>query len=196
MKKKSQQGVALIWIIIAGALLITGVGVVSSRKQTQKITPSPTPFLAPPPVPKQQKSPQQLDQLIDQLKRYKPQSRDQHLLQVLPPKERAELESAIRETQQVLKNIEVFNYAPPSASDIAKGLDKINKQAQEQIQQNIQKQQQQFQPPDIDKMMEKLRQNPPAVPGVTSPNEQQLEEFEKETGIDLDAPYGDCPSCK
>jgi hypothetical protein len=122
---------------------------------------------------------------------------DDDLLKILPPKERGELESAIRETQEVLQNIEVFDYTPPSIDDITKGLNQINKQAQEQIQQNIQKQQQ-FQPPQVDpkKIEEYFKQNPPAVPGGKSIYEQQLEEFEKETGIDLDAPYGDCPNCK
>jgi len=141
MNKKSQQGVALIWVIITATLLLVGIGGISST-----LTPSPTISSIPSPLPPQEDI-----------------SQEEPLLKILPPKERAELESAIRETQQVLQNIEIFNFTPPSADDITKGFDQINKQAQEQIQQNIEKQQQ-FQPPDINKMMENLKQNPPAVP--------------------------------
>ena len=98
------------------------------------------------------------------------------LSKILPSKERTELESAIQEAQQVLQSIEVFDYTPPSIDDITQGLDQINKQAQEQIQKNIE-QQQQFQPPDINKMMEELRKNPPAVP-YESEEEPSLEEQE------------------
>ncbi|MBL7150887.1 hypothetical protein ISS86_03075 [Candidatus Microgenomates bacterium] len=89
---------------------------------------------------------------------------DEDLLKILPPKERSELESAIRQAQDVLKNIEVFNFTPPSIEDITKSLDQINKQTQEQIQKNIEKQQQEFQPIDPKKIEEYFNQNPPAVP--------------------------------
>lgn len=154
--KKSQQGIALIWIIIAGALLVIGVGVVSSGKQSQKVKelpevspiPASLPTLQSPPLPPQEDISQQ-----------------DPLLKILPPKERAELENAIREAQQVLQNVEVFDYTPPSIDDITKGLDQINKQTQEQIQKNIQKQQQE----------EYFNQNPPAVPheGEQVPPEAQ-----------------------
>ena len=141
MDKKSQQGIALIGVIIAGVLLVIGVGIITST-----LTPSPTMPSIPSPPPPQEDI-----------------SQEEPLSKILPPKERAELESAVNEAQQVLQNIEIFNFTPPSVDDITKGFDQINKQAQEQIQKNIEKQQQ-FQPPDIGKMMENLKQNPPAVP--------------------------------
>ncbi|MBL7159224.1 hypothetical protein ISS85_02015 [Candidatus Microgenomates bacterium] len=199
MKKKSEQGIAFIWIIIAGALLIVGVGVFASKKKDQEIKefqaelspiqhpsllPTPSPTLTPEQVSKKQEElNQQLDKLTEQFSDWKKGSveqkqierdiqemidkqmsaSDQNLLKILPPKERAELENAIRETQQVLQNIEVFDYTPPSIGDITKGLDQINKQTQEQIQKNIEKQQQEFQPIDPKKIEEYFNQNPPAV---------------------------------
>jgi len=86
------------------------------------------------------------------------------LLKILPPRERSELKSAINEAQRVLQDVEVFNFTIPTADDIKKSLDQINKQSQEEMQKEIEKQQQQFQPIDIQKIMENLKQNPPAVP--------------------------------
>lgn len=58
------------------------------------------------------------------------------LLNVLPPKERAELEDAIRQAQEVKRNIKPYN---PSDSfdrkNILKSLDEINKQTREQVKQ-------------------------------------------------------------
>lgn len=174
MNKKTQQGIALLWVIFAGTLLITSVGAIASKKKAPRIkesrleaSPIPSPSPMPEPVSEQEDFSQQ-----------------EPLLKILPPKERAELESAIRETQQVLKNIEVFNYTPPSIEDITKGLDQINKQTTEQIQKNIEKQQQDFQQKyqqeiDIDKMMERLNQNPPAVPheGEKKPSLEEQEYY-------------------
>ena len=105
---------------------------------------------------------------------------DEDLLKILPPKERSELESAIREAQEVLKEIEVFT--PPTIDDIKgglKGLDQISKQSQEEIQKNVEKQKQEFQPPQIDtkKIEEYFKQNPPAVP-YEGEKEPSLEEQE------------------
>jgi len=156
MDKKSQQGIALIWMVVVATLLLVSIGAISST-----LTPSPTIPSIPSPLPTQENIYQ-----------------EEPLLNILPPRERAELESAIRETQQVLQNIEIFNFTPPNVNDITKGFGQINKQAQEQLQQNIQKQQQ-FQPPDINKMMEKLKQNPPAVPheGEKEPSLEEQEYY-------------------
>ncbi len=154
MNKKSQQGVALIWVIIAGVLLVIGAGTVSSKKQSQKVKElpgaSPTPQPTPPPI---------QEDIYQQ----------EPLLKILPPKERAELESAINETQRVLQDIEVFNFTVPTADDIKKSLDQINKQGQEEMQKEIEKQQQEFQQKyqqeiDLKKIEEYFNQNPPAVP--------------------------------
>ncbi len=157
MKKKSQQGVALIWMIVAGALLITSVGVVASRK----VSPMPTP---------QPETDRPLDETSFPSSTLQPTPRpeetlpEEPLLKILPPKERAELEGAIREAQQVLQNIEVFEFTPPSPENIGKSLEQINKQAQEQIQKNMEKRKQEFQPTDPKKIEEYFNQNPPAVP--------------------------------
>jgi hypothetical protein len=71
MNKKSQQGIALIWIVIAGAILIIGVGGAASKRTALKvkkfqpevtsaptviptIVPSPTPTTTSSPSPKPQ----------------------------------------------------------------------------------------------------------------------------------------------
>jgi hypothetical protein len=105
-----------------------------------------------------------------------PSEKEADLMKILPAKERTELENAINEAQNVLKNTKVFDYAPPSIDDITQGLDQINKQAQEQIQKNIEKQQQQFTPLDPQKIQEYFNQNPPTVPQEGkefSPEEQE-----------------------
>lgn len=132
MKEKSQQGIALTWIIIAGAVLITSVGVVVSRKEAPKV-----------------EGPQAAKDIgkdIQEMINQQTSQYEKNLLKILPPKERAELESAIKETQQVLLKIEVFDYAPPSVDDITRGLNQINRQTQEQIQRNIEKQKQEKDP--------------------------------------------------
>jgi len=102
---------------------------------------------------------------------------DKDLLKILPPKEKAELQNAINEAQQVLKNIQPFNPSDIiNTKDMFKGLDEINKQTQEQIQKNMEKQQQEFQPIDPKKIEEHFNQNPPAVPQdgkEFSPEEQE-----------------------
>lgn len=176
-------------MIFAVVLLITGVEMalifktkkqIKEVKETQaEVSPTPSPLPSPKPTSQQPSASTRLDlqteaalDRISQIGKYDPsqvKSRDEELLKILPPKEQAELERAIRETQQVLKNVEVFNFTPPSIDDINKGFNQINKQTQEQIKQKIEKQQQEFQQKyqqeiDIDKMMERLNQNPPAVP--------------------------------
>jgi len=154
MDKKSQQGIALIWMVVVATLLLVSIGAISST-----LTPSPTIPSIPSPLPTQENIYQ-----------------EEPLLNILPPRERAERESAIRETQQVLQNIEIFNFTPPNVNDITKGFGQINKQAQEDIQKNIEKQQQEFKPPDLQKIEEYFKQNPPAVPQEGkefSPEEQE-----------------------
>lgn len=71
----------------------------------------------------------------------------------------------------MLKNIEVFNFSPPSIDEITKGFNQINKQATEQIQKDMEKHQQEFQQQhqiDPKKIEEYFRQNPPAVPSFPS----------------------------
>jgi len=58
MNKKSQQGIALIWVIIAGAVLIVGVGRAASKRAALKVkesqpemTPTATPTTIPSPTP-------------------------------------------------------------------------------------------------------------------------------------------------
>ena len=166
-KEKSQQGIALLWMVLVGALLMTSVEMAllsHTKKQIKNIEKaqleaSPTPL--PSPTPEVAKDiGKDIQEMIDK----QMSARDQDLLKILPPREKAELESAIREAQQVLNNIEVFDYTPPSIGDITKGLDQINKQTQEQIRENIEKQKQEFQPIDPKKIEEYFNQNPPAVP--------------------------------
>jgi hypothetical protein len=60
--------------------------------------------------------------------------------------------------------------------DITKGFGQINKRAQEQIQKNIEKQQQEFQSVNPKEVEEYFNQNPPAVPHEgqeLSPEEQE-----------------------
>lgn len=100
-------------------------------------------------------------------------SREERLLQILPPKEKAELESAIRQAQQVLKNIKIFQFTPPTAEDIKKSLNQINKQTP-QLAPTIP-------PVDIQKIEEYFRQNPPAVPHspaeIEGPSSQEQEYY-------------------
>ena len=134
-----QQGIALIWIILGGAFLITSVEMAllyKTKKRLEKIEKiqvkaSPTPL----PLP---------EQVSKDLVQQEP------LLKILLSKERAKLESAIRQAQEVLKNIDVFNFTPPIAYDIKEDL-------------NIEKQPE-FQPIDPKKIEEYFNQNPPAVP--------------------------------
>lgn len=104
---------------------------------------------------------------------------DESLLKILPPKERAELESAIKqgeEIQQMLDNIDQFPADFFDPSNLFKGLNEINKQTQEQIEKNIEKQQQEFQPIDTKKIEDYFNQNPPAFPHEEkgfSPEEQE-----------------------
>ncbi|MBU4312300.1 MAG: hypothetical protein KJ706_06255 [Candidatus Omnitrophica bacterium] len=94
---------------------------------------------------------------------------DEKLLKILPPKERWELQRAIRQTQEVLKNIKVFSL--PGTDEITKSIPKslntINKRAQEQIKKDMEKHKQEFQQRhqiDTKKIEEYFKQNPPAGP--------------------------------
>lgn len=81
---------------------------------------------------------------------------DEGLLKILSPKEKAALENAIRQAQQVLQNIKVFNFSLPTTEDIKKGLNQINRQAPKQTPTLSQ-----IDPKEIE---EYFKQNPPAVP--------------------------------
>lgn len=71
-------------------------------------------------------------------------SRDERLLKILPPKERTELESAIKEAQDVLKDIQPFNPSDIINPDtMFKGFDEIKRQANEEVQKRIETYQQQ-----------------------------------------------------
>jgi hypothetical protein len=194
MSKKSQEGITLLWTIFAGILFITGVEVallVRTQKRFQDlIEAQPTPSASPEQTAQPKATPPE-PTLFPTNRPYQAPSREEELLKILPPKERAELESAIRETQQVLQNIEVFNFAPPSIDEITQGLDQINKQAQEQIQKDLEKHQQEYTPPEIDYegLEEYLKQNPQYGPDYQSPQEQKLEEIEEMLEVDLDKPH-------
>lgn len=94
---------------------------------------------------------------------------DEELLKILPPKERWELQRAIRQTQEVLKDIKVFSF--PGTDEITKSLSEslnaINKRALKQIKKDMEKHKQEFQQRhqiDTKKIEEHFKQNPPAVP--------------------------------
>lgn len=184
MNKRLQRGIAFIWIIVASALLISSVG--------SEVLPAGVDYHCIP------------DIFADS--RFNPPAninfmatgeamppRDEDLLKILPPKERSELESAIKEAQEAVKNIEFFD---PSVMDINPSnwdFGSINKQAQKEIKKRQEKSQKGFTPPKIDygKLDKYLKENPqyPAGSQPKSPREQQLDVFEEKTGIDLDAPH-------
>lgn len=77
-------------------------------------------------------------------------AKQEPLLNVLPPKERAELEDAIRQAQEVVGNIQPYNPSDIfNPDDIAKNLEGINKQAQKRIAREMAKHQEEFTPPNI-----------------------------------------------
>lgn len=181
IKKKPQQGIALIWVIIAGTLLITGVGIAASKRTAFKIKEpqlSPTPLPSLPPL--SSPTPEQVSKNEEDLVQQEP------LLKILPPKEQTELENAIRETQEVLKNIQPFNPSEIiNTSNMLKGLDQVNKQTSQQIQKNIEKQREKFQPIDPEKIEEHFRKHPPAVPRPSS-EDKELKELEETFGVELE----------
>lgn len=205
MKKKPQQGISLIWVLIGGALLITGVEIVLFSRVREQIPfdlsatleevaqpenqpkPTPQPALT-------QEQIADLDKLIKNLDYTDKLPKITHediygkepLLKILPPKERAELESAINQAQEVLKNIEVYDSsAIDKITDPANwNLESINKQANEQIQKNIEKQKQEYQKKyyiDPKKIEDYFNENPPTVidrqPGADEPSPEALEYY-------------------
>lgn len=169
--EKSQQGIVLLGVLLVGILVIVGVEVAllsNAKNQVQDVYQNQT-----------TEEVQRVEEWekISKEQNAEPKEKEEGLLKILPPKERSELESAIKETQKVLKEIQPFNPSDVINTDnMFQSLDEINRQAQEQIQKNIEKQQQEFQQKyqiDINKMMEHFNQNPPAVP-QPSPQTQEI----------------------
>lgn len=176
-EKKSQEGIALLGLIFAGALLITGMEIAfifRAKKQARKkietqVKASPkqtlTPRLSPLPTPsptltpeqvseKKKELDQQLKKITDQFSAWKgkdgPAVDIQKQIQDQVAKDMAELKKTLSEMPSQTKQPEypsVYNIPvqPFNPSDIIntdnmfKGLDQINKQAQEQIQKRMRK---------------------------------------------------------
>lgn len=162
--KRSQQGIALIWLLVAGALLLTSVGVVVVIKQPKRPQPSdnaqspaPPSTLSPPtaskkkPTPRPSPTQEQLSKLNESLSKltnsiyrkpqitnediYKDLYNKEPLLKVLPPKERRKYGEAIRQAQEALKNVQPYNPSDiVNTGDIIRGLEGINQQTQKQLQ--------------------------------------------------------------
>jgi hypothetical protein len=124
MNKKSQQGIALIWIVIAGAILIIGVGGAASKRTALKvkkfqpevtsaptviptIVPSPTPTTTPSPLPKPQGLPPDWDPLGG----------------ILSPERMSEMEKANDELLERLKGV-----APPDMKKMLSETPSLGKQ--------------------------------------------------------------------